>query len=153
MAVAKLSSCVAVVAAAASLSAVSAVAHADSSYRFPYFSSSPSSSSSSSSSDQNANAKSDSESPASEEPRGSEFDPEALERGAKALREIKSSSYSKQVSLLQLFVYLKFDRFCFSWEKWKKKKWKKVREFVKLGLFILLKLKFGEQLMSEKKKI
>jgi ATPase family AAA domain-containing protein 3A/B len=32
------------------------------------------------------------------EPRGPSFDPEALERGAKALREINKSPYAKKVS-------------------------------------------------------
>ncbi|GMN29533.1 hypothetical protein TIFTF001_002464 [Ficus carica] len=104
MAASRFSSCVAMTAAVASLSSLSDGAHADSSFRFPYFSSSTSSSSaasssssSTSSSNQTAKAKPDSESSAAEEPRGSGFDPESLERGAKALREINSSSYAKQV--------------------------------------------------------
>ncbi|EXB59097.1 ATPase family AAA domain-containing protein 3 [Morus notabilis] len=98
MAASKFSSCMAM--AVALLSSTSVGTHADSSFRFPYFSSSPSSSSSHSNpslSDQTGNAKSGSEASAAEEPRGSGFDPESLERGAKALREINSSPYAKQV--------------------------------------------------------
>ncbi len=35
------------------------------------------------------------------DPRGPSFDPEALERGAKALREINKSPYAKKVCKLQ----------------------------------------------------
>lgn len=115
MAASKFSSCMAMAAAVASLSSTSVGTHADSSFRFPYFSSSPSSSSSHSnpsSSDQTGNAKSGSEASAAEEPRGSGFDPESLERGAKALREINSSPHAKQVYNLS-FLFL-FDSFCFS---------------------------------------
>ncbi|KAM7251127.1 hypothetical protein ACFE04_023010 [Oxalis oulophora] len=61
---------------------------------FPFFSSS-----SSSQSDLSTNVKSDGgkSPPESEETRRSGFDPEALERGAKALREINSSPNAKQV--------------------------------------------------------
>ncbi|POO02517.1 Spastin [Trema orientale] len=97
MAASKFSSCVAMAAAVASLSTLSEGAYADSSFRFPFFSSSTSTSSTPSSSDQSANPKSDSEAAGAEEPRGSGFDPESLERGAKALREINSSPNAKLV--------------------------------------------------------
>lgn len=96
MAASKLSSCVAMAAAMASLATLSDRAYADSPFHFNPFSSSSSSSSPSpspSSTDQNANSKSEK----AEESKGSAFDPESLERGAKALREINSSLYSKQV--------------------------------------------------------
>ncbi|KAL5557301.1 hypothetical protein UlMin_039537 [Ulmus minor] len=96
MAASKFSSCVAMAAAAATMSTRPEAARADSYFRFPFFSSSPSPSPASS--DEAANGKSGSEaSAAAEEPRGSGFDPESLERGAKALREINSSSQAKQV--------------------------------------------------------
>lgn len=91
----RLSSCVAVAAAVASASVASNRAYADSLFRFPSFPS-PSAppqvdpSSPSTSSDDKSQSKAD-------EPRGSGFDPESLERGAKALREINSSPYAKQV--------------------------------------------------------
>ncbi|KAF4393302.1 hypothetical protein G4B88_002036 [Cannabis sativa] len=89
MAVSKISSCVAMAAAAASLSTLSDSAYADSSFRFPFFSSS-------SSSEKTENSKSDSDGAKAEESKGSGFDPESLERGAKALREINSSPNAKQ---------------------------------------------------------
>ncbi|XP_015889974.2 uncharacterized protein LOC107424645 [Ziziphus jujuba] len=96
MAASKLTSCAAMaaaVAAVASLSTLSDRAYADSFFRFPPFSSSTPPPV-----DQSSDAKSESQSAAAaEEPRGSGFDPESLERGAKALREINNSSYFKQV--------------------------------------------------------
>lgn len=89
MAASRLSSCVALAAAAASLSTVSNRAYADGPFRFYPFSSS---SSSSAQGEQTSNPKSE-----GEESKGSGFDPESLERGAKALREINSSPHSKQV--------------------------------------------------------
>lgn len=76
----------AVAAAAASLPTLSNTAYADSPFRFFPFSSSPPS------------AETDSPNPdsKSDEPKGG-FDPESLERGAKALREINSSPHAKQV--------------------------------------------------------
>ncbi|KAJ9147074.1 hypothetical protein P3X46_029277 [Hevea brasiliensis] len=100
MSASKLSSCVAVAAAAAvaSLSSLQDRAYADGSFRFNPFSSSSSSSSSSSNSSSKQQADhSSNEKAEAEEPRGAGFDPEALERGAKALREINSSAYAKQV--------------------------------------------------------
>ncbi|KDP34401.1 hypothetical protein JCGZ_12805 [Jatropha curcas] len=93
MAASRLSS-VAVAAAAVvgSMSSIHDRAYADGSFRFNPFPSSSSSSSTSSEVDNTSNEKSE-----AEEPRGVGFDPEALERGAKALREINSSPYSKQV--------------------------------------------------------
>ncbi|KAK2657186.1 hypothetical protein Ddye_010238 [Dipteronia dyeriana] len=95
MAASRLSSCVSVAvaaAAAASLSTAHNRASADVSSRFPFFSyySQPSSSN-----DKNNNQAEEIEE--AEEPRGAGFDPESLERGAKALREINKSTYSKQV--------------------------------------------------------
>ncbi|GLU13736.1 hypothetical protein SLE2022_303510 [Rubroshorea leprosula] len=96
MAASKLSSCVAIAAAAAasaaSASTVQNRAYADSPFRFPFYSSS----SSASQSEQSSNAKADDKTEP-EEPRGAGFNPEALERGAKALREINNSPVSKQV--------------------------------------------------------
>ncbi|XP_015964125.1 uncharacterized protein LOC107487945 [Arachis duranensis] len=94
MAAARLTTCAAVAAAVASMSSLSdRAAHADSSFRFPFFSSSPSNSPSPS--DPASDSKM--EQPPPDEPNKSGFDPESLERGAKALREINSSPYSKQV--------------------------------------------------------
>ncbi|XP_057759441.1 uncharacterized protein LOC130979912 [Arachis stenosperma] len=94
MAAARLTTCAAVAAAVASMSSLSdRAAHADSSFRFPFFSSSPSNSPSPS--DPASDSKT--EKPPPNEPNKSGFDPESLERGAKALREINSSPYSKQV--------------------------------------------------------
>ncbi|RYQ80174.1 hypothetical protein Ahy_Scaffold1g106756 isoform B [Arachis hypogaea] len=94
MAAARLTTCAAVAAAVASMSSLSdRAAHADSSFRFPFFSSSPSNSPSPS--DPASDSKT--EQPPPDEPNKSGFDPESLERGAKALREINSSPYSKQV--------------------------------------------------------
>ncbi|KAF2543858.1 hypothetical protein F2Q68_00028749 [Brassica cretica] len=58
---------------------------------FPFFSSPPPPS------DSPANQSSSESKPERDEPKGSGFDPEALERAAKALREINSSPHSKQV--------------------------------------------------------
>lgn len=77
-------------AAVASLSTLSDRAYADSPFRFFPFSSS------SSQGDHNSNSKSEAKAEA-EESKGSGFDPESLERGAKALREINSSPHAKQV--------------------------------------------------------
>ncbi|XP_077244345.1 AAA-type ATPase family protein [Tasmannia lanceolata] len=76
--------CAGIGAGVASLYAFADHAYADSPFRFSPFSSPP--------------PKEDAK-PTAQEPRGgsSGFDPESLERGAKALREINSSSYSKQV--------------------------------------------------------
>ncbi|KAK7355743.1 hypothetical protein VNO80_15004 [Phaseolus coccineus] len=93
MAAARLTSFVAVTSAAVvSMSTFSDRAYAHSSFRIPFFSSSPSNAPSL----PNQSSDSISEPPAPEEPNKSGFDPESLERGAKALREINSSSYSKQ---------------------------------------------------------
>lgn len=80
-------------AAVASLSTLSDRAYADGPFRFfPFYSSS----SSSPQGEQNSNSKSEAKADA-EESKGSGFDPESLERGAKALREINSSPHAKQV--------------------------------------------------------
>ncbi|PSS30829.1 ATPase family AAA domain-containing protein [Actinidia chinensis var. chinensis] len=91
MAASRLSSLAAAVAAvAASPTALSNCAHAESPFRFSPFSSS--------SSPQPPQTDSDGKSyPAADEPRGGGFDAESLERGAKALREINSSPHAKQV--------------------------------------------------------
>ncbi|KAI4327609.1 hypothetical protein L6164_020048 [Bauhinia variegata] len=80
-------------AAAASMSTLSNHAYAESPFRFYPFSSK--SSNPPPEEDQNADTKP--ESHAAQEPTKSDFDPEALERAAKALREINSSTYAKQV--------------------------------------------------------
>ncbi|KAG5241221.1 AAA-type ATPase family protein [Salix suchowensis] len=87
----------AVAAAAAAVSTCQNRAYAESSFRFNPFSSSPSQKQKQQQeADQTANQKSDAK-PEPEEPKGAGFDPEALERGAKALREINSSPHAKQV--------------------------------------------------------
>lgn len=72
-------------AATASFSALADLAYAESTFRFPYLSSpSP--------------PAADSSAPTTPKSSSSDgFDPESLERGAKALREINSSTYAKQV--------------------------------------------------------
>ncbi|CAN0919352.1 ATPase family AAA domain-containing protein 3-A [Linum grandiflorum] len=95
MAASRFSSCAAAaaaVAAAVSVSTSQNKAYADGSFRFNPFSSSPKQPA-----DQPSNANSEAKQPEREESKGSGFDPEALERGAKALREINSSPLSKQV--------------------------------------------------------
>jgi ATPase family AAA domain-containing protein 3A/B len=94
MVASRVSSCVAMAAAAASLSTLSNRAYADGPFRFYPFSSS----SSSSEGDQTSNAKSKAK-PEAEDSKASGFDPESLERGAKALREINNSPNAKQVFL------------------------------------------------------
>ncbi|KAI9089369.1 hypothetical protein K1719_029648 [Acacia pycnantha] len=93
MTAARLSSCLAMAAAVAAMSNLSNKAYAETSFRFPLLS--PSSSTAAPQVDQNSDTKSESQ--AADEPKKSGFDPESLERGAKALREINSSPYSKQV--------------------------------------------------------
>lgn len=90
MAASKLSSCLAMAIAAAAMPTLSNRAYADGGGGFRF---SPFSSSSSAPKDPSSGA---SESEA-EEPRGSGMDPEALERAAKALREINNSKNSKQI--------------------------------------------------------
>lgn len=102
MAVSKLSACVAMAAAAASLPTIANRAYADSPFRF-----SPFSSSQASQEDKPSDDKSDAK-PAVEEPSKSGFDAEALERGAKALREINSSPNAKQVLVCFLFYLFHF---------------------------------------------
>lgn len=110
MAASKLSSYVAMAIAAATLPSLSARAYADSGgFHF-----SPFSSSSSSSSDPKDPSPSGKSEPEPEEPRGSGMDPEALERAAKALREINSSKSSKQVSFSVCFIW--FDLIFFFFE-------------------------------------
>ncbi|KAL3376232.1 hypothetical protein AABB24_002934 [Solanum stoloniferum] len=99
MAASKLSSMAAMAAAAAIAATSSTIpnrAYADSPFRFnPFSSSSPSVPSSSSETPQTDSAESDAKD-SSEDSRGG-FNPESLERGAKALKEINSSPYHKQV--------------------------------------------------------
>ncbi|GAV60029.1 AAA domain-containing protein/DUF3523 domain-containing protein [Cephalotus follicularis] len=83
---------IAVAAAVASFSTLHNRAYADAPFRFSPFSSS----SSSDSQTESSNAKPEPK-PEPYEPKTSGFDPEALERGAKALREINSSPNAKQV--------------------------------------------------------
>lgn len=94
MAASRVSSCAAMAAAAASLSTLSNRAYADGPFNFYPFSSS---SSPSPEGDQTSKSKSDKKAQAEDSSRSSGFDPESLERGAKALREINNSPYSKQV--------------------------------------------------------
>ncbi|CAH8357737.1 unnamed protein product [Eruca vesicaria subsp. sativa] len=68
-------------------------AYADSRFRFPFFSSSSSTPPSESQTDQSSSETK----PEADERKGSGFDAESFERGAKALREIKSSPHFKQV--------------------------------------------------------
>ncbi|KAF8008306.1 hypothetical protein BT93_K2092 [Corymbia citriodora subsp. variegata] len=98
MAASRLSSAIAVAAAAASLSTLSTRAYADAPFRFPsFYSSAPPPPPSQHAEDAPPDAASPAKPEPPEEPRGAGFDPEALERGAKALREINSSPYAKQV--------------------------------------------------------
>ncbi|XP_010467645.1 PREDICTED: ATPase family AAA domain-containing protein 3C isoform X1 [Camelina sativa] len=93
MAASRLCSAAAIAAAFTSMSMSQNRAYADSRFRFPFFSSSPPAEESPTDhKSSSTNSKSD-----SDEPKGSGFDPESLERGAKALREINSSPHSKQV--------------------------------------------------------
>lgn len=105
MAASRVSSCIAMAAAAAaasaSVSTLSNRAYADGPFNFYPFSSS-SSPSPSPEGDQTSKSKSDKKAQAEDSSRSSGFDPESLERGAKALREINSSPYSKQVFFLSL---------------------------------------------------
>lgn len=96
----------AVATAATCLTAQSNVAHADGVFRF-----SPFSSSSPADSQMPSPAGSDSKAAEVEESRGG-FDPESLERGAKALREINSSPHSKKVGFVG-----KYSSTCFSGKK------------------------------------
>ncbi|KAG7623119.1 ATPase AAA-type core [Arabidopsis suecica] len=94
MAASRLCSAAAIAAAFTSMSMSQNRAYADSSrFRFPFFSSSPSPPPS----DSPANQSSSKSKAEPDEPKGSGFDPEALERAAKALRDINSSPHSKQV--------------------------------------------------------
>ncbi|KAK3413921.1 hypothetical protein EUGRSUZ_I02432 [Eucalyptus grandis] len=98
MAASRLSSAIAVAAAAASLSTLSTRAYADAPFRFPgFYSSAPPPPPSQRAEDAPPDAASPAKPEPPEEPRGAGFDPEALERGAKALREINSSPHAKQV--------------------------------------------------------
>lgn len=91
--------------ATASLASQSHVAYADGPFKFsPFSSSSPSGQSQPSNPPPAAPANKESEPPASSKVRNDNprttsagFDPEALERGAKALREISSSNHAKKV--------------------------------------------------------
>ena len=83
--------------------------YADGTFRFPYFGSSAPSPSPSPPGDQVSEKESSPEEKPEEKPKprndnprttAAGFDPEALERGAKALREINSSSQSKKVYIL-----------------------------------------------------
>uniref|UniRef100_A0A1J3GX73 ATPase family AAA domain-containing protein 3 n=2 Tax=Noccaea caerulescens TaxID=107243 RepID=A0A1J3GX73_NOCCA len=95
MAASRLCSAAAIAAAFTSMSMSQNRAYADSRSWFPFFSSSPSPPPPPS--DSPANQSSSSSKPEPNEHKGSGFDPEALERAAKALREINSSPNSKQV--------------------------------------------------------
>ena len=102
MAASRLSSLAAVAAVSASSSpALSNRAHAESPFRFYPFSSSPPPQPPQTDSDAKSSL-------ATDETRGGGFDAESLERGAKALREINSSTHAKQVRLYfrDFFMYM-----------------------------------------------
>ncbi|CAN6813219.1 unnamed protein product [Brassica oleracea] len=92
MAASRLCSAAAIAAAFTSMSTSHNLAYADSRFRFPFFSSS-----SPPPSESPADQSSSETKPEPDERKGSGFDPESLERGAKALREINNSPHSKQV--------------------------------------------------------
>nr|VDC59218.1 unnamed protein product [Brassica rapa] len=92
MAASRLCSAAAIAAAFTSASMSPNRAYADSRFRFPFFSSSSSTPSESQTDQPSPETK-----PETDERKGSGFDPESLERGAKALREINKSPHSKQV--------------------------------------------------------
>ncbi|VVB10030.1 unnamed protein product [Arabis nemorensis] len=92
MAASRLCSAAAIAAAFTSMSISQNRAYADSRFGFPFYSSSPPPPS-----DSPANQSSSNSKPEPDEPKGSGFDPESLERAAKALRDINSSPHSKQV--------------------------------------------------------
>lgn len=102
------------IACACSASWVDHVVYADSFFRFPPFTSLPSDATSGDAAHPRvrdgatttiaAKQISSSERPSGGGGTSSGFDPESLERGAKALREINSSPHAKQVGLLSLRV-------------------------------------------------
>ncbi|CAE6155887.1 unnamed protein product [Arabidopsis arenosa] len=94
MAASRLCSAAAIAAAFTSMSMSQNRAYADSRFRFPFFSSSPPPSDSPAN---QSSSNSNKSKPEPDEPKGSGFDPESLERAAKALRDINSSPHSKQV--------------------------------------------------------
>ncbi|VVA99480.1 unnamed protein product [Arabis nemorensis] len=94
MAASRLCSAAAIAAAFTSMSMSQSPVYADSRFRFPFYSSSPPSESPT---DKTSSESKSETKPEPDEPKGSGFDPESLERGAKALREINSSPHSKQV--------------------------------------------------------
>ncbi|EFH45289.1 AAA-type ATPase family protein [Arabidopsis lyrata subsp. lyrata] len=94
MAASRLCSAAAIAAAFTSMSMSQNRAYADSRFRFPFYSSSPPPSDSPANQSSSNSSKSK---PEADEPKGSGFDPESLERAAKALRDINSSPHSKQV--------------------------------------------------------
>jgi ATPase family AAA domain-containing protein 3A/B len=124
--------------ASASLSSQSYVAYADGPFKLsPFSSSSSSSEQSQPSNPPAAPAKDESSSPSkvrNDHPRTTSagFDPEALERGAKALREITSSSQAKKVwdfaqevftigfyiSLWELLMVYLFIFYVLLWDMW-----------------------------------
>lgn len=104
MAASRLCSAAAIAAAFTSMSMSQNRAYADSRFRFPFYSSSPPSDSPA-----NQSSNKSGSNPEPDEPKGSGFDYESLERGAKALREINSSPHSKQVKLSYLFTNRVFE--------------------------------------------
>ncbi|KFK40225.1 hypothetical protein AALP_AA3G346900 [Arabis alpina] len=95
MAASRLCSAAAIAATFTSMSMSQNRVYADSRFRFPFYSSSPSSESPT---DQTSSeSKPETKPETDDETKGSGFDPESLERGAKALREINKSPHSKQV--------------------------------------------------------
>lgn len=103
MAASRLSSLAVATAMAASYTTVNNCAYADSPFRFPSFASSAAPEAPPS--DRSGHGEDPQSAPAVEVSKGG-FDPEALERGAKALREINNSPHSKQVFLNIFFLVL-----------------------------------------------
>ncbi|CAL1360834.1 unnamed protein product [Linum trigynum] len=96
MSASRLSSSAAVAAAAASVSTFQNKAYADGSWFNP-FKYSSSSSTPKQQPEQPPDVNSEAKQPEPDDPKGAGFDPDALERGAKALREINNSPLAKQV--------------------------------------------------------
>ncbi|ESQ53439.1 hypothetical protein EUTSA_v10024668mg [Eutrema salsugineum] len=97
MAASRLCSAAAIAAAFTSMSLSQNRAYADSRFRVPFYSSSPPTPSDSPANQSSPNSNKSESKPERDERKGSGFDPESLERAAKALREINSSPHSKQV--------------------------------------------------------
>lgn len=118
MAASRLCSAAAIAAAFTSMSMSQNRAYADSRFWFPFYSSSPSPPPSDSPANQ-PSSNSNKSKPEPDEPKGSGFDPESLERAAKALRDINSSPHSKQVtSRIYLPLKLGFSKMGILTQNW-----------------------------------